>query len=76
MRAGTEVDGRQAALADRLHRLRSDAGLGVLELAAEAGLDPGRYRDAESGDPGGLTYLDVLALADALRVPVSVVLAD
>ena len=78
VRAGTGVDGRQAALAGRLLRLRTAAGLGVGELADAAGLDPSYYREVETGggDLSGLTYLDLLRLADALDVPPARVLAD
>ena len=69
---------RQAALGSRLRRLREDAGLAPVELADAAGLDPVRYRRLEAGrgDLAALTYLDLLALADALAVPASAVLRD
>jgi hypothetical protein len=74
--AGTGVDGRRSALGGRLRRLRTAAGLQPVELATAAGLDPGHYRQVENGDLTGLTYLDLLALADALGVPPARVLAD
>jgi hypothetical protein len=49
--------------------LRISAGLDATDLAVAAGLDPAAYRQAEAGDPAGLTYLDIVALADALAVP-------
>jgi transcriptional regulator with XRE-family HTH domain len=52
------------------------AGPGSGELADAAGVDRGAYRRAEAGDPGGLTYLDLLALAEALGVPPTALLAD
>jgi transcriptional regulator with XRE-family HTH domain len=69
---------RQAALGDRLFRLRKAAGLAPAELADAAGLDPAYYRDVEagSGDLARLTYLDLLALADALQVPAAAVIRD
>jgi transcriptional regulator with XRE-family HTH domain len=67
---------RQTALAARLRRLRAAAELGADELAAAAGLPAGRYQDAEAGRAGTLTYLDLLALADALEVPPVAVLTD
>jgi transcriptional regulator with XRE-family HTH domain len=78
VRAGAETDGRPAALGGRLLRLRTAAGLGAGELAGAAGLDPQFYRDVEAGDGDltGLTYLGILALADALAVPPAAVLAD
>jgi transcriptional regulator with XRE-family HTH domain len=77
VRAGTGVDGRQAALGGRLRTLRAAAGKGAGELADAAGLDRAYYREVEAG--GGvsrLTYLDLLAIADALSVPPAAVLAD
>jgi hypothetical protein len=78
VRAGTGVDGRQLALAGRLLRLRTAAGLGAGELADAAGLDPSYYREVEAGggDLSGLTYLALMRLADALDVPPAAVLAD
>ena len=78
VRAGTGLDGRQAALGGRLRRLRTAAGKGPGEVADEAGVDRAYYREVEAGDGdlAGLTYLTVLALADALDVPPSAVLAD
>lgn len=66
------------ALGGRLLRLRTAAGLSAAEVAAAAGLDPGYYREVETGDfePAGLTYLALLRLADALGVPAAAVLAD
>ncbi len=51
-------------------------GSSPTELAAAAGLDPATYRRAEAGDPATLTYLDLVALADALAVPADSLLAD
>ncbi len=78
MRAGTGVDGRQAALGGRLLRLRTAVGLEAGEVADAAGLGRAYYRELETGDfdLAGLTYLTVLRLADALRVPPAAVLAD
>jgi transcriptional regulator with XRE-family HTH domain len=78
VRAGTGVDGRQAELGSRLRRLRTSAGLAAGDVADAAGLDPAYYRAVETGDfdLSGLTYLTVLRLADALRVPPAAVLAD
>ncbi|HEY6747338.1 MAG TPA: helix-turn-helix transcriptional regulator [Mycobacteriales bacterium] len=78
MRASTGVDGRQAALGGRLLRLRTAAGLGAGEVADAAGIDRAFYRQVETGafPTEGLTYLDVLGLADALGVPPTAVLAD
>jgi transcriptional regulator with XRE-family HTH domain len=72
------VDGRQAALAGRLLRLRTAAGLGAGEVADAAGLDPGFYAEVETGAvaAAGLTYLDVLRLADILDVSPAAVLSD
>ena len=70
------MSGRRAALGGRLCRLRIAAGLEAAELAAAAGLDHASYRLVETGDPSALTYLDVLALAEALSVPPAAVLAD
>ena len=63
------VDERAEALGRRLRGLRTSAGLDPTELATAAGLDPVAYRRVEAGDAGTLTYLDLLALADALAVP-------
>ena len=78
VRAGTGVDGRQAALGGRLLRLRTAAGLDPAEVADAAGLDPAYYREVETGDFDltGLTYLTLLRLADALDVDPTSVLAD
>jgi len=78
VKAGTGVDGRQAALGDRLLRLRSAAGLAAGEVADAAGLDRAYYREIETGTfpLDGLTYLTLLRLADALGVPAAAVLAD
>ena len=70
------MDARGEALGRRLRVLRTSAGLGSTELAAAAGLDPATYRRAEAGDPATLTYLDLVALADALAVPADSLLAD
>lgn len=70
------MDARGAALGRRLRVLRTAAGLDPTELADAAGVDPVAYRQAEAGDPVTLTYLDLLALADALAVPPACVLAD
>jgi transcriptional regulator with XRE-family HTH domain len=59
-----------------LLRLRTAAGLEAAELADAAGLDPASYRQVEAGDPASLTYLDLLALADALAVPAAAFLTD
>jgi transcriptional regulator with XRE-family HTH domain len=67
---------RQRALAARLRRLRAAADLGPDELAAAAGISSGCYRAVEAGRADTLTYLDVLALADALDVPPAALLAD
>lgn len=69
---------RSAALVARLRRLRTAAGQGVDELADAAGLSRTFYRNIESGraDPGTLTYLDLLRLADVLEVPPAAILAD
>lgn len=69
---------RSAALVARLRRLRAASGQGVEGLADAAGLSRAFYRDVESGraDPGRLTYLDLLGLADALEVPPAAILAD
>jgi len=67
---------RQTALGARLRRLRAAADLGADELADAAGIAPDRYRAVEVGRAGTLTYLDVLALADALDVPPAALLAD
>lgn len=69
---------RQAALGDRLQRLRDAAGLTPGDVAVAAGLDPAYYRDVEagSGDLTRLTYLDLLALAEALQVPAAAVIRD
>ena len=78
MRAGTGVDGRQAALGGRLLRLRTAAGLGAGEVADAAGLDRAFYGEVETGAfaRNGLTYLDVLRLAEVLDVPPAALLAD
>jgi transcriptional regulator with XRE-family HTH domain len=78
VRAGTGVDGRQAALGDRLLRLRSAAGLSAAEVADAAGLDRAYYREIETGTfpLDGLTYLVILRLADALGVSPAAILAD
>lgn len=78
MRGGTGADVRRAALGTRLVRLRAAAGLDAGELATAAGLDPGYYRAVEAGrgEVMELTYLDLLQLADALRVTPARVLAD
>ena len=68
--------GRGPALGRRLRRLRTAAGLDAVALAAAARLDPVAYLRAEAGDPAALTYLDLLALADALAVPPERMLAD
>jgi transcriptional regulator with XRE-family HTH domain len=72
------VDGRQAALGGRLLRLRTAAGLGAGEVADAAGLDRVFYGEVETGAfaPDGLTYLDVLRLADILGVPPAHILTD
>ena len=72
------MDGRQAALGGRLLRLRTSAGLGAGEVADAAGLDRAFYAEVETGDfaADGLTYLDVLRLAEVLDVPPAAVLAD
>jgi transcriptional regulator with XRE-family HTH domain len=57
-------------------RLRTAAGLEATELADAAGLDRASYRSMEAGDAARLTYLDLLAIADALAVPAAAVLAD
>jgi transcriptional regulator with XRE-family HTH domain len=62
------VGARGEALGRRLRVLRTSAGLDPTELAAAAGLDPATYRRVEAGDPATLTYLDLVALADALAV--------
>jgi len=69
---------RATALVVRLRRLRAASGQGVEGLADAAGLSRTFYRDVESGraDPGTLTYLDLLRLADALDVPPAAILAD
>lgn len=69
---------RQVALAGRLLRLRTAAGLAIRDLADATGLDPAYYRDIEAGraDLGALTYLDLLRIAEALGVPPAAVLAD
>lgn len=69
---------RQAALVARLRRLRADTELGVDELADAAGIHRTTYREIEAGRaaPGTLTYLDLLALAEALDVPPAAVLTD
>lgn len=69
---------RQVALAARLLRLRSAAGLSAGDLATAAGLDPAYYRDVEAAraDLDRLTYLDLLGLAEALAVRPAAVLAD
>jgi transcriptional regulator with XRE-family HTH domain len=69
---------RASALVARLRRLRAAAEQGVDELADAAGLPRTFYRDLESGraDPGSLTYLDLLRLADAFEVPPAAILAD
>ena len=64
------MDARGEALGRRLRVLRTSAGLDPTELAAAAGLDPATYRQAEAGDPAMLTYLDLVALADALEMRV------
>ena len=78
MRVGTGADVRRAALGSRLERLRAAAGMDAGELATAAGLDPVYYRAVEAGrgDLRELTYLDLLQLADALRVTPARVLAD
>jgi transcriptional regulator with XRE-family HTH domain len=68
--------GRGLALGRRLRAARTTAGLDPAGLAGAAGVDPEAYRQAEGGDPGPLTYLDLLALADALTVPLAALLAD
>jgi transcriptional regulator with XRE-family HTH domain len=70
------VDARGQAFGRRLHVLRTSAGLDPTELAVAAGLDPVMYRLAEAGDPDTLTYLDLVALADALAVPPASLLGD
>ena len=69
---------RSTALVARLRRLRAATGQGVDELADAAGLSRTLYRAVEGGrtDPGTLTYLDLLHLADALEVPPAAILAD
>jgi transcriptional regulator with XRE-family HTH domain len=69
---------RSSALVARLRRLRTAAGQGVEGLADAAGLSRTFYREIESGraDPGTLTYLDLLRLAEALDVPAAALLAD
>ena len=59
---------RSAALVARLRRLRAASWQGVEGLAD----------DIESGraDPGTLTYLDLLRLAEALDVRPAAILAD
>jgi transcriptional regulator with XRE-family HTH domain len=74
--ARTGVDGRPAALGGRLLRLRMAAGLAPGDVAVAAGLDPARYARIEAGDVSGLTYLDLLRLAEVLRVHPAAVLAD
>lgn len=78
MSRATGTDLRRAALGSRLTRLRAAAGLGAGELADAAGLDPGLYREIEAGcgDLAGLTYLDLLRMADALHVAPAHVLGD
>lgn len=78
MSGGAGADRRRAALGSRLGRLRAAAGLDAVELATAAGLDPGYYRAVEAGrgDLMELTYLDLLQLADALRVTPATVLED
>ena len=71
-----DPDGRGLALGRRLRAARSAAGLDPAGLAGAAGVDPEAYRRAEGGDPGPLTYLDLLALADALTLAPSALLAD
>ncbi len=68
--------GRGLSLGRRLRALRTAAGLEPAELAGAAGVEPDAYRRAEAGDPAALTYLDLLALADALSVRPVTVLAD
>jgi transcriptional regulator with XRE-family HTH domain len=68
--------GRGPALGRRLRTLRTAAGLDPAELAHAARVDPAAYQRAEAGDPDVLTYLDLLALADALAVRPAAVLAD
>lgn len=70
------MDARGEALGRRLHALRTSAGLDPTGLAVAAGLDPVTYRSAEAGDPDALTYLDLVALADALAVPPASLLGD
>jgi DNA-binding XRE family transcriptional regulator len=70
------ADGRGRALGGRLVRLRAAAGLDADEVADAAGLDRASYRSVEAGDVGRLTYLDLLAIADALAVPPAAVLSD
>jgi transcriptional regulator with XRE-family HTH domain len=74
---GTDTD-RQAALVARLRWLRAATRLGVDELADAAGIHRTTYREVEAGRaaPGTLTYLDLLALAEALDVPPAAILTD
>jgi transcriptional regulator with XRE-family HTH domain len=67
-----------AALVARLRRLRAATDIGVDELADAAGIHRAAYRDVEAGraDPGTLTYLDLLGLAEALGVPPAALLID
>lgn len=80
MTLGVGSDTRRAALAARLQRLRLTAGMGVDELADAAGLPRAHYRDIEAGragvGAGGLTYLDLFDLAEALDVPPAAILTD
>jgi transcriptional regulator with XRE-family HTH domain len=68
----------QAALVARLRRLRVATDRGVDELADAAGIDRAAYGDVEAGrtDPGTLTYLDLLGLAEVLGVPPAALLTD
>ena len=75
LRPDTRRHAAVVAVGERLHRLRSRAGLGVAELAATAGLPVGFCRDVEAGR-AALTYLDLLDLAGALGVPPAALLAD
>jgi transcriptional regulator with XRE-family HTH domain len=70
------VDARGEAVGGRLRVLRTSAGLDPTEPAAATGLDPVTYRQAEAGDPATLTYLGLVALADALAVPPARLLTD
>jgi transcriptional regulator with XRE-family HTH domain len=69
---------RQAALVARLRRLRAATKLGVDELADAAGIRRTTYREVEAGRAASdtLTYLDLLALAEALDVPPAAILTD